>query len=52
LLGLTARADAVVRLTDLFELAKFSRHDIDASMKLDAIGALRNIRDDLRAKAA
>jgi hypothetical protein len=52
LLGLTARADAVVRLTDLFELAKFSRHDIDASMKLEAIGALREIRDDLRAAAA
>jgi hypothetical protein len=52
LLGLTARADAVVRLTDLFELAKFSRHDIDASMKLEAIGALREIRDDLRTAAA
>ncbi|HUK96889.1 MAG TPA: DUF4129 domain-containing protein [Gaiellaceae bacterium] len=52
LLGLTARADAVARLTDLFELAKFSRHDIDASMKLDAIAALREIRDDLRAAAA
>jgi hypothetical protein len=49
---LTARADAVVRLTDLFELAKFSRHDIDASMKLEAIGALREIRDDLRTAAA
>ena len=49
LLGLTARADAVVRLTDLFELAKFSRHEINASMKLDAIGALREIRDDLQA---
>jgi hypothetical protein len=52
LLGLTARADAVMRLTDLFELAKFSRHDIDASMKLEAIGALREIRDDLRTAAA
>lgn len=52
LLGLTARADAVVRLTDLFELAKFSRHEISASMKLDAIGALREIRDDLQAAPA
>ena len=52
LLGLTARADAVVRLTDLFELAKFSRHEIDSSMKLEAIGALREIRDDLQAAPA
>ncbi len=52
LLGLTARADAVVRLTDLFELAKFSRHDITASMKGEAIGALLEIRDDLQAAAA
>lgn len=48
LLGLTARADAVSRLTSLFEQAKFSRHEIDASMKQDAIGALREIRDDLQ----
>jgi hypothetical protein len=48
LLGLTARADAVARLTSLFELAKFSRHDIDSSMKHEAIGALREIRDDLQ----
>ena len=41
-----------MRLTDLFELAKFSRHDIDASMKMEAIGALREIRDDLRTAAA
>jgi hypothetical protein len=51
LLELTDRADAVARLTDLFELAKFSRHEIDSSMKLDAIGALREIRDDLQAAA-
>ena len=48
LLGLTARADAVSRLTGLFEQAKFSRHEIDGTMKQDAIGALREIRDDLR----
>jgi Domain of unknown function (DUF4129) len=47
LLGLTARVEAVTRLTDLFEQAKFSRHEIDATMKRDAIGALREIRDDL-----
>jgi hypothetical protein len=48
LLGLTARADAVTRLTALFEQAKFSRHEIDSTMKRDAIGALRVIRDDLQ----
>jgi uncharacterized protein DUF4129 len=48
LLGLTSRADAVTRLTGLFERAKFSRHDIDGTMKQDAIDALRAIRDDLQ----
>jgi hypothetical protein len=47
LLGLTSRGNAVRRLTSLFEQAKFSRHDIDQTMKRDAIGALREIRDDL-----
>ena len=47
LLGLTSRADAVTRLTGLFEHAKFSRHEIDGTMKQDAIDALRAIRDDL-----
>ena len=48
LLGLTARGDAVTRLTALFVEAKFSRHEIDATMKQDAISALREIRDDLQ----
>jgi len=52
LLGLTARGDAVSRLTSLFEQAKFSRHEIDASMKQDAIGALREIRSDLQGAQA
>jgi hypothetical protein len=52
LLGLTSRGDAVSRLTSLFEQAKFSRHTIDASMKQDAIAALREIRDDLQGTAA
>jgi hypothetical protein len=52
LLGLTARADAVSRLTNLFEQAKFSLHEIDGSMKRDAIGALREIRDDLQGASA
>lgn len=49
LLGLGSRSDAVTRLTGLFEQAKFSRHEIDASMKEDAIDALRTIRADLQA---
>jgi hypothetical protein len=49
LIGLTARGEPVKRLTSLFEQAKFSRHEIDGSMKHDAIGALREIRDDLQA---
>jgi hypothetical protein len=52
LLGLTTRADAVKRLTALFEQAKFSRHEINASMKQDAIDSLRVIRDDLTGAAA
>jgi hypothetical protein len=48
LLGLTDRADAVKRLTSLFEQAKFSRHEIDSEMKREAVDALREIRDDLR----
>jgi hypothetical protein len=52
LLGLTSQADAVRRLTGLFEQAKFSTHAIDGGMKQDAIDALRTIRDDLRAAPA
>jgi hypothetical protein len=52
LLGLTSRGGSVSRLTDLFEQAKFSRHTIDASMKQDAIEALREIRDDLHGSPA
>jgi hypothetical protein len=52
LLGLTSRGDSVRRLTSLFEQAKFSRHEIDAAMKQDAIGALRDIRDDLHGVSA
>lgn len=49
LLDLTARVDAVRRLTDLFEQARFSDHTIDAAMKQEAIDSLRAIRDDLQA---
>lgn len=52
LLGLGSRADAVTRLTDLFEQAKFSTHRIDGAMKDEAIGALRAIRADVQGAAA
>jgi hypothetical protein len=52
LLGLKARGDPVRRLTSLFEQAKFSRHEIDSSMKQEAIGALREIRADLQGSHA
>jgi hypothetical protein len=44
-------ADAVARLTELFERAKFSHHQIDPAMKHEAIGALVSVRDELRAVA-
>jgi uncharacterized protein DUF4129 len=43
--------DPVRKLTDLFEHAKFSPHPVDHMMKDDAIGALAEIRDELRAVA-
>jgi hypothetical protein len=52
LLDLRAPADAVRRLTDAFERAKFSRHEIDGERKREAIGALVAVRDGLEAAAA
>jgi hypothetical protein len=46
---LTASERAVRRLTDLFAVAKFSDHPIDAAMKDRAIAALESVRDHLRA---
>jgi NADH:ubiquinone oxidoreductase subunit 6 (subunit J) len=46
---LSASASSVSRLTALFERAKFSRHEIDAGMKEEAIAALAAVRDELRA---
>ena len=48
LLELAPGSDAVARLTDLFTQAKFSHHDVDATMKEDAIHALEEVRDELR----
>lgn len=42
----------VFELTHLFERAKFSSHEIDASMKTDAIASLASLRDELRAEEA
>jgi hypothetical protein len=39
---------AVERLTALFTRAKFSRHDVDTTMKEEAIDALERVRDELR----
>ncbi len=49
LLDLTSNSDAVTHLTALFERAKFSRREIDAAMKGEAIAALREIRGSLTA---
>jgi hypothetical protein len=52
LLDLRAPADAVRRLTDAFERAKFSRHEIDGERKREAIAALVAVRNGLQAAAA
>lgn len=46
--ALHVRESAVRTLTSLFEHARFSRHEIDSSMKEDAIAALLAIREDLQ----
>jgi signal transduction histidine kinase len=40
---------AVRRLNDLFLRAKFSHHEVDSGMKEEAIAALVDVRDELRA---
>jgi hypothetical protein len=49
LLALDASADAVRRLTELFEWARFSQHEPEPPMRDDAVDALVAIRDELRA---
>ncbi|MEX2645821.1 MAG: DUF4129 domain-containing protein [Gaiellaceae bacterium] len=46
---LRVRPEAALALTELFERARFSDHEIDAAMKDEAIDALVSVRDDLRA---
>jgi hypothetical protein len=48
---LDTSALAVIRLTDLFEWAKFSHHEPEAHMRDEAIEALVAVRDDLRRPA-
>jgi len=52
LLKLRVRAGAVSDLTELFERAKFSTHEIDQPMKERAISALLSVREDLQAAPA
>jgi hypothetical protein len=48
---LHVRAAAAHALTELFERAKFSQHEIDRARKDEAIAALATVRDDLKAAA-
>jgi hypothetical protein len=45
-----ASGAALGRLTGLFQRAKFSAHDVHESMRSEAIEALTQVRDELRAK--
>jgi 4-amino-4-deoxy-L-arabinose transferase-like glycosyltransferase len=47
---LSASGAALGRLTGLFQWAKFSPHGVDETMRTEAIGALTEVRDELRAK--
>jgi Domain of unknown function (DUF4129) len=49
LLALETSADAVGRLTDLFEWARFSQHEPEPAMRDEAVDALVAVRDELRA---
>lgn len=52
LLELDVRPQPVHALTELFERARFSTHQLGADAKEAAIGALEGVRDDLEAAAA
>ena len=47
---LRAAEASVERLEELYEVAKFSHHVVDAAMKAQAIEALEDVRDALRAR--
>jgi hypothetical protein len=48
---LDVRAEAAHALTELFERARFSTHEIDLAMRAEAVASLEAVRDDLRAAA-
>ena len=48
---LDVRPQAAHALTELFERARFSHHEIDAAMRAEAVASLAAVRDDLRAAA-
>jgi hypothetical protein len=52
LVALRVEERSARRLTELFQRARFSPHQIGAASKQDAIGALVAVRDQLRAAAA
>ena len=52
LLGLSVSTESVQRLTQLFERAKFSHHDVGPEMKDEAIAALQTMQDELRTAEA
>ena len=49
--GLDVEQRSIRRLTDLYTWAQFSHHEVDADMKAEAIAALEQARDELRARA-
>jgi Domain of unknown function (DUF4129) len=49
LYSLDTSSDAILRLTDLFQWARFSQHEPDPSMRDEAVDALVAVRDELRA---
>jgi hypothetical protein len=49
--ALDVRAEAAHALTELFERARFSTHEIDTAMRAEAVASLAAVRDDLRAAA-
>ena len=49
---IVASGSSVRRLTRLYEQARFSTHEIDPAMKQEAIAAVEDVRDELRAAEA
>lgn len=49
--GLDVDVRSIRRLTELFAVAKFSQHVVDAEMRQEAIDTFEHLRDELRAAA-